>query len=210
MQRVTEQVDGAYLQQSPPRRLSPTVVANLLSDHLFERPLKAFLDPLIIACIITLVVLFALRANTAIRLVPVLLIVIRLLINTRHLWRHVRDDLALLRNGLMVRAHVLGLRPHRTTMGAINGALLDCAIPVAPRRTYVGSIWLANGTEATRLKLQGRVDKRSTLWWGTDDSTGDLAKLEWVIEAPDGGELGIEARHQRAGTVRRSVVLDKP
>ena len=158
MQRVTEQVDVAYLQQSPPRRLSPTVVANLLSDHVFERPLKAFLDPLIIACIITLVALFALRANTAIRLVPVLLIVIRLLINTRYLWRHIRDDLALLRNGLMVRAHVLGLRPHRTTMGAINGALLDCAIPVAPRRTYVGSIWLANGAEATRLKLQGRVE----------------------------------------------------
>ena len=40
MQRVTEQVDTAYLQQSPPRRLSPAVIANLLSDHIFERPLK--------------------------------------------------------------------------------------------------------------------------------------------------------------------------
>ncbi len=35
----------------------------------------------------------------------------------------------------------------------------------------------------------------------------DLIKLEWVIEAPEGGELGIEARHQRAGTVRRVVSL---
>ena len=76
---------------------------------------------------------------------PVLIIVIRLLIGAGYLWRQVGDDLALLRNGLTVRAHVLGLRPHRTTMGAIDGALLDCAIPVAPRRTYVGSIWLANG-----------------------------------------------------------------
>ena len=43
-------------------------------------------------------------------------------------------------------------------MGTIDGALLDCAIPVAPRRTYVGSIWLANGAEAQRLKHQGRVE----------------------------------------------------
>ena len=58
-----------------------------------------------------------------------------------------------------------------------------------------------------RASSQGRVHKRSTLWWGSDDSTGDLAKLEWVIEAPEGGELGIEARHQRAGTVRQVVPL---
>jgi hypothetical protein len=158
MQLGTEQVDAAYLHQAPPRPVSPAVVANLLSDHVFERPLKAFLDPLIIACMIALLVLFALRVSSAIRLIPVLLIVIRLLISAWHLWRPVSDELALLRNGLTVRAHVLGLRSHRTIMGTIDGALLDCAIPVAPRRTYVGSIWLAKGAEATRLKLQGRID----------------------------------------------------
>jgi hypothetical protein len=41
-----------------------------------------------------------------------------------------------------------------------------------------------------------------------DDATADLAKLEWVIEAPRGGELGIEACHQRAGTVRQVVSPD--
>ena len=35
-------------------------------------------------------------------------------------------------------------------------------------------------------QLQGRVHRRSVLWWGGDDSTADLTKLEWVIEAPDG------------------------
>jgi hypothetical protein len=158
MQRVTDQVEATYLQQSPPRSLAPAVIANLLSDHIFERPLRAFLNPLIIASIITLLILFALRASTAVRLIPVLLIIIRLLISGRHVWRHFSDDLALLRNGLTVRAHVLGLRAHRTTLGTIDGALLDCAIPVAPRRTYVGSIWLANGAEALRLKRQGRVE----------------------------------------------------
>ena len=53
---------------------------------------------------------------------------------------------------------MLGLRPYRTTLGAIDGALLDCAIPVAPRRTYVGSLWLANGAEALRIERQGRVE----------------------------------------------------
>ena len=39
------------------------------------------------------------------------------------------------------------------------------------------------------------------------ESTKDLAKLEWVIEAPAGTEIRIEARHQRAGTVRRRLSL---
>ncbi len=56
-------------------------------------------------------------------------------------------------------------------------------------------------------QLQGRVHKRSTTWWGNDESTNDLAKLEWVIEAPAGTEIGLVARHPRAGTVRRRVTL---
>ncbi len=56
-------------------------------------------------------------------------------------------------------------------------------------------------------QLTGRVEKRSTLWWGNDESTSDRVKLEWVVDAPHGGTLGIEARHQRAGVVRRVVVL---
>jgi len=61
-------------------------------------------------------------------------------------------------------------------------------------------------TEAGQLK--GRVQKRSTTWWGNDESTSDLAKLEWVIEAEAGTEIGLEARHQRAGTIRRKLVLE--
>ncbi|HYY04201.1 MAG TPA: M14 family metallopeptidase [Gaiellaceae bacterium] len=57
-------------------------------------------------------------------------------------------------------------------------------------------------------QLKGRVEKRSTTWWANDESTSDLAKLEWVIEASAGTEIGIEARHQRAGTIRRRVTLE--
>jgi hypothetical protein len=56
-------------------------------------------------------------------------------------------------------------------------------------------------------QLEGRVQRRSMLGWFSDDSTKDRVKLEWVIEAPEGGTLEIEARHQRAGTVRESVEL---
>jgi murein tripeptide amidase MpaA len=61
-------------------------------------------------------------------------------------------------------------------------------------------------TEAGPLK--GRADKRSTTWWANDESTCDLAKLEWVVEAPAGAEIAIEARHSRAGTVRRTITLE--
>jgi hypothetical protein len=57
-------------------------------------------------------------------------------------------------------------------------------------------------------QLQGRVHKRSTTWWGNDESTNDLAKLEWVIEAPAGTEVGLTAKHARAGTVRGRVTLE--
>ena len=67
---------------------------------------------------------------------------------------------------------------------------------------------LAAGERLTEAgQLTGRVHKRSALWWGNDESTSDRVKLEWVIEAPPGTEIGIEARHQRAGTVRRVVEL---
>jgi hypothetical protein len=56
-------------------------------------------------------------------------------------------------------------------------------------------------------QLKGRVEKRSTTWWANDESTADLAKLEWVIEAPAGTEIGLEAHHERAGTIRERITL---
>jgi murein tripeptide amidase MpaA len=56
-------------------------------------------------------------------------------------------------------------------------------------------------------QLKGRVDKRSTTWWANDEATSDLAKLEWVIEAPTGAEVGLTAGNLRAGTIRRRIEL---
>jgi hypothetical protein len=67
---------------------------------------------------------------------------------------------------------------------------------------------LVSGEARTEAgQLTGRVEKRSPLWWGNDESTSDRVKLEWVVEAPAGSELGVEARHPRAGVVRRVVEL---
>jgi murein tripeptide amidase MpaA len=56
-------------------------------------------------------------------------------------------------------------------------------------------------------QLRGRIDKRSTTWWGNDESTSDLTKLEWVIEAPAGTALGLTAGNVRTGTIRRTITL---
>jgi hypothetical protein len=56
-------------------------------------------------------------------------------------------------------------------------------------------------------QLSGRIGRRSVFWWGNDESTSDRAKLEWVVEAPVGGLLAVEVRHQRAGTLHREIEL---
>ena len=158
MQPVTEQVDATYLEQPPPRPIPLSLALNVLSDHVFAQPLRGLLDPLVVGGVLALGALFVLRASPALRLLPALMIIVPLVGLAQQIWRRTSDDLALLRSGLTVRAHVLKVRAHRTTTGEIDGALVDCAIPVAPRRTYVGSIWLADGAEAMRLKRQGRVE----------------------------------------------------
>jgi hypothetical protein len=57
-------------------------------------------------------------------------------------------------------------------------------------------------------QLDGRVHRRSLLWWASDDATSDRAKAEWVVEAPAGSMVQVEARHQRAGIVRRELMLE--
>ena len=56
-------------------------------------------------------------------------------------------------------------------------------------------------------QLDGRVHRRSLIWWDSDDATSDRAKVEWVVEAPTGSAVEVEARHQRAGVVRRELTL---
>jgi hypothetical protein len=56
-------------------------------------------------------------------------------------------------------------------------------------------------------QLGGRVERRQITWWGTDHSTAERTKVEWVVEAEAGGRVAVTARHERAGTVRAELVL---
>ncbi|GMQ79473.1 MAG: M14 family metallopeptidase [Anaerolineae bacterium] len=56
-------------------------------------------------------------------------------------------------------------------------------------------------------QLSGRDDRRAyTIWTG--DPTKNRAKIEWVIKAPEGGEVAIKAMHPRAGTLRATLELE--
>ncbi|MBP7688760.1 MAG: hypothetical protein KA765_12660 [Thermoflexales bacterium] len=79
--------------------------------------------------------------------------------------------------------------------------------PIEVELTLPEGAKLINGEKKTEVgQLDGRSDKRNLLSTYAD-VTSDRVKVEWVIAAPKGGSLKIEARHQRAGTLRREVEL---
>ena len=74
MQRVTEHVDTAYLEQAPPRPTPPGLLMNLCSDYLLDRPLRTFFPPLTIACVLALFALYFLHASPWLRAIPGIII----------------------------------------------------------------------------------------------------------------------------------------
>lgn len=56
-------------------------------------------------------------------------------------------------------------------------------------------------------QLKGRDHKPVFSVWSAD-STDNRKKFEWVIEAPTGTEIELEAQHDRAGVVRATVRLE--
>jgi hypothetical protein len=54
-------------------------------------------------------------------------------------------------------------------------------------------------------QLGGRALKNAMV--GANDPTFDRAKAEWVVRAPSGTVVRLEARHQRAGVVRAEITL---
>jgi murein tripeptide amidase MpaA len=67
---------------------------------------------------------------------------------------------------------------------------------------------LISGKQKTKSgQLSGRDDKYALSYW-VSDPTKERAKVEWVIHAPNGGEVTITAVHQRAGTVRTTINLN--
>ena len=60
-------------------------------------------------------------------------------------------------------------------------------------------------------QLAGRNLQRSTAsWWGYTPGTPDRAFTDWIVEAPAGAKVAVEAGAERAGTARAEVVLAAP
>jgi hypothetical protein len=84
----------------------------------------------------------------------------------------------------------------------------SATFPVEATISVTEGAELVSGDKRVELgQLSGRALKRSMLWWGSEDSTTERAKAEWVVRAPEGGAVEVVARHQRAGVVRRTVDL---
>ena len=157
MQYVTDYVDAAFLRQPLPRVLPRSTIWQLIRARVMRRRF-AILDPWMLLGLVMLGILALFRAPSLLFVVPTVIIVWRVVRGMLWLSRSVRDDMAMLREGQVVIAEVRKLRPHHTPSGDIEGALIDCEIPVAPRRTYVGSVWLADGQEALHFAQQGHVE----------------------------------------------------
>jgi murein tripeptide amidase MpaA len=54
-------------------------------------------------------------------------------------------------------------------------------------------------------QLAGRALRNAML--NAADATNDRAKVDWIVRAPAGTAIDVEARHQRAGVVRATVTL---
>jgi hypothetical protein len=56
-------------------------------------------------------------------------------------------------------------------------------------------------------QLEGRAYKTASIT-DFDESTTDRKKIEWVLHAPQGGEVELVARHDRAGVARASLAVE--
>ncbi|HEX4490993.1 MAG TPA: M14 family metallopeptidase [Acidimicrobiia bacterium] len=100
-----------------------------------------------------------------------------------------------------------GWLPTNVTAKATEKKLVD---GVTARITPAAGVRLVSGTERIDLgQLAGRNRARSMLedFGSANDPTTDRAKAEWVVDAPDGTQVEITARHPRAGVVRTTVTL---
>lgn len=157
MPDVLDLVDSALLNQPPPRRLPAFFLPNLVGEYLLDQPLRAYFDPYLIVAACAAVALIALGVSPLFWLPIALLLSLRISGSCWHLARLVREDYTLLRHGVVLQAHILGVRPCRDAAGNPAGAFLDCAIPVTRKRSSVGSVWMPDSAEALRVGAEGRV-----------------------------------------------------
>ncbi len=154
---LVDLIDPALLQQPPPRTLPLMLLPNLLGEYLIELPLRAYFDRVIIALLAGAVLFMWLDAGQWAWIGLSLMLVLRLGLLIWNIRRRAREDMALLKHGVIIQAYVLRVRPVPAGRHKPGGCYLDCAMPVGPQRTSIGSVWLADMHEAQCLLKQGCV-----------------------------------------------------
>lgn len=157
MPDILDLVEAGSLEQAPPRRLPVFFLPNLIGEYLLERPLKSYFSLYVLVCLVGAFVLAAVGVPVVLSLALLVLAAVRVLGPTLRLFRAVREDYLLLRHGLILTAHVIGVRPCHEPGGPPEGAYLDCAVPITRRRTSVGSVWVPDPAEAVRLSALGKL-----------------------------------------------------
>ena len=118
------------------------------------------------------------------------------------------------------RCNRLGMDTWQIEVGVQNTGHLPSyvskrALERKQSRGLVGEINLPAGAElvsgAARMfagELEGRAYKHTLVSFWTDHTPmADRAKLVWVVRAVAGGTVQVVVRHEKAGTVRASLVL---
>ncbi|MCC6446526.1 MAG: carboxypeptidase [Armatimonadetes bacterium] len=83
---------------------------------------------------------------------------------------------------------------------AVRGVVAEIALPEGAA--------LETGKAREELgQLEGRAYKEAASFGWTADPTEDRLKAEWVVLAPQGSQIALTFRHERAGMVRTTVGL---
>ena len=84
---------------------------------------------------------------------------------------------------------------------AVRGVVAEIDVPA-------GAMLMTGKVREELGQLEGRAYLNSApMGFGFGDTTGDRAKVEWVMHAPANTRVALTARHPRAGVVRAEVTL---
>lgn len=152
---IIEQVDPALLQQPPPRALPPLLLLNLLGEYLIELPLSVYLNPVLLGSIVAALAMTVLEIDLPLWIALALIVTVHIGMGIWKLGCRIREDMKLIKYGIITRARILRCRLHTGPADKPGGAFLDCAISIGRNRTLVGSVWLADSAEALCLAEAG-------------------------------------------------------
>ena len=81
---------------------------------------------------------------------------------------------------------------------------------VSAELTMPDNVRLVEGQARQTLgQLDGRSSQRSTAtWWGYSAGTPDRAFADWIVNAPAGTRVSVNATSERAGSARAEVTLE--